>query len=238
MIDARALLSGPPFAHRGLWSPEGPLENSLAAFEAACAAGYGMELDVRLSADGEAMVFHDDTLDRMTADRGLVRDRTAAQLSRIALRNGPERILTFAEALALIAGRTPVLVELKTVVGDEGPLERRVAALLVAYVGPAAVLGFNPAALAEVARADPAILRGLNSSSYVDFSARVVEPDPERALAGLDVARPHFLGLGKDLLGGDRPHSLPIVGWTIRSPAERAAVAGVCDTVMFEGFRA
>jgi glycerophosphoryl diester phosphodiesterase len=76
--EAWDLLFGPPIAHRGLWSPDGPPENSLAGFQAACAAGYGIELDVQLSADGEAMVFHDDDLARLTGAPGRLADRTAA----------------------------------------------------------------------------------------------------------------------------------------------------------------
>ena len=72
------LLFHPAIAHRGLWSPDGPPENSLGAFQAACAAGYGIELDVQLSADGEAVVFHDDKLKRMTGREGRVRDFTEA----------------------------------------------------------------------------------------------------------------------------------------------------------------
>jgi glycerophosphoryl diester phosphodiesterase len=77
------LLFRPPIAHRGLWSPDGPPENSLGAFQAACAAGYGIELDVQLSADGEAMVFHDDKLERLTGAPGRIRDRSAAELGEL-----------------------------------------------------------------------------------------------------------------------------------------------------------
>lgn len=235
--DVRCLLAR-PFAHRGLWSVGGPPENSLAAFEAAVAGGYGMEFDVRLSADGEAIVFHDDTLDRMTDQAGALNARSAAELAEVRLDGSDERVPTLVQALAVVAGRMPVLVELKTRVGEEGPLERRVAELLAAYGGPAAAIGFNPAALAAVADADDSILRGLNISGHVDRSAQVVERRGGDLYAGVARARPHLLGLGKDLLLGARPHALPIVGWTIRSQAERQAVSSSCDQAMFEGFRA
>ncbi len=237
-MDAHDLLARGPFAHRGLWSPDGPPENSLAAFEAAAEAGYGMELDVRLSADDEAIVFHDETLDRMTGVRGAVRDRPSDALAAVRLRTSEETIPTLSQALATVAGRTPVLVELKTRQGDEGPLERRVAELLSDYAGPAAVLSFNPVALAVVADAAPSLLRGLNSAPHVTFDAEVVASGGPPPLAGLDQARPHFLSLGKALLTGARPHHLPIVGWTIRSRDELLQVEAACDTVMFEGFRA
>lgn len=238
VFSGSGLSTGSPFAHRGLWSPDGPPENSLAAFDAACVAGYGMELDVRLSADGEAVVFHDESLDRMTDRHGSVRRFRTAELVVTALRGSSERIPTLAQALAAVAGRTPVLVELKTRVGEEGPLERRVAALLCAYRGPAAAIGFNPAALAAVAHADPSIPRGLNIAPHVDDNADMVEPRSNDLDAGMAVAQPHFLGLHHTLLTGPRPHHLPIVGWTIRNPADQRAVQGACDTIMFEGFRA
>src|ERR1700709_1302665 len=79
--EAWERLFDPPVAHRGLWTPDGPPENSLGAFQAACAAGYGIELDVQLSADGEAMVFHDDDLERMTGVAGRLSDRTTTELA-------------------------------------------------------------------------------------------------------------------------------------------------------------
>lgn len=233
-----ALLSRGLFAHRGLWSTDGAPENSLASFEAACVADFGMELDVRLSADGEAMVFHDDTLERMTGEPERVRDLRAAALAERRLGKTEEAVPTLAQALGVIAGRTPMLVELKTDVGDNGPLERRVAELLSAYAGPAAVLSFNPDALLAVRAAAPDLLIGLNAAPHVDESAQIVEPDPSRLLRHVDRVRPDFLSLGQRALRDGRPASdLPIVAWTLRSPKELAAVRPHCDAFMFEGFR-
>src|SRR5271167_829930 len=97
--EAWERLFGPPIAHRGLWSLGGPPENSLGAFQAACAAGYGVELDVQLSADGEAVVFHDATLKRMTGRQGRVADYTAADLGEMRLVDGEETIPTLADTL-------------------------------------------------------------------------------------------------------------------------------------------
>ena len=99
------LLFDPPIAHRGLWRPDGPPENSLGAFQAACAAGYGIELDVQLSADGEAMVFHDEKLTRMTGAEGRLRDRTAAELADLRLAGSDEKIPTLLETLAVVGHR-------------------------------------------------------------------------------------------------------------------------------------
>src|ERR1700751_3310329 len=93
------MLFAPAIAHRGLWTKDGPPENSLAAFEAACEAGYGIELDVQLSSDGEAMVFHDSKLERLTGREGRVRDHTAADLAAMKLPGGEETIPTLADTL-------------------------------------------------------------------------------------------------------------------------------------------
>ena len=114
----------PPVAHRGLWSPSGPPENSLAAFEAACEAGYGIELDVQLSSDGEAVVFHDSRLTRMTGRDGRIGDFSADDLSAMRLAGFDETIPTLAETLTLVGHRAFVQIELKTLAGEVGPLWR------------------------------------------------------------------------------------------------------------------
>jgi glycerophosphoryl diester phosphodiesterase len=108
--EAWDLLFSPAIAHRGLWSPDGPPENSLGAFQAACQAGYGIELDVHITADGEAVVFHDNTLKRMTGREGRVRDHTAADLAQMSLKGTEETIPTLLEALAVIGHRAMVHV--------------------------------------------------------------------------------------------------------------------------------
>ena len=156
-------LFDPPVAHRGLWSPDGAPENSLAAFQAACAHGYGIELDVQLSADGEAMVFHDSRLERMTGAEGRVSDHTAADLGQIRLAGTDETIPTLAETLTLVGHRAMVQVEVKTSAGDVGALEKRVHEVLIDHNGPIAVIGFNPYSHGWFAQHHPKILRGLDS---------------------------------------------------------------------------
>jgi glycerophosphoryl diester phosphodiesterase len=245
--DAWAGLFRPPIAHRGLWTRDGAPENTLAAFDAAAKAGYGVELDVQLSADGEAVVFHDDRLDqRLTTTRGRVAQRTAAELAEVRVAGSRETIPTLKEALECVGARVLVLVELKVLGGDEGALERRVAAVLDAYDGPAAVISFNPRAIAWFADNRPARLRGLDSSAYHDALNWALSAEERRALAELEhvsLARPHFLGLGLDLLPSPsadalRAQGLPVVAWTLRSPEQWARVASHCDNLMFEGYLA
>jgi glycerophosphoryl diester phosphodiesterase len=241
--EAWERLFGPPVAHRGLWSPGGPPENSLAAFQAACAAGYGIELDVQLSADGEAMVFHDDDLARMTGVAGKLADRTAAELAELRLKASEERIPTLRETLALVGRRAMVHVELKTPYGHVGPLEQRTHEVLIDHVGPVCVIGFNPYSHAWFAERFPGVLRGLDSWSYKD--APHLAEAQRKSFARLDhvaIARPHFLALGLDMLpsrqaSGFRLEGLPIVAWTVRTPEQWEAVRADCDNLIFEGFR-
>jgi glycerophosphoryl diester phosphodiesterase len=234
----------PPIAHRGLWSPDGPPENSLGAFQAASAAGYGIELDVQLSADGEAMVFHDETLKRMTGAEGRVRDRTSAELAELRLKGTDEKIPTLLETLALVGHRAMVHVELKTPYGEVGPLERRVHEVIADHHGPLCVIGFNPYSHAWFAERYPGVLRGLDSYSY-DKAPHMTEAQ-RRAFARLEhveIARPHFLALGLDMLPSDRAAEfreagMPVVAWTVRNPDQWAAVREGCDNLIFEGFRA
>jgi len=242
--EAWDLLFDPPVAHRGLWSPDGPPENSLAAFHAACEAGYGIELDVQLSADGEAVVFHDDKLMRMTGQEGRLRDRTAAELADLRLTGTEERIPTLAETLALVGRRAMVHVELKTPYGEVGPLEQRVHEIIADHSGPLCVIGFNPYSHAWFAERYPGVLRGLDSYSY-DRAANMSE-DQRRAFAKLEhvaIARPHFLALGLDMLPSEaaaryRAAGMPVVAWTVKNPEQWAAVRDGCDNLIFEGFRA
>ncbi|MFT3975387.1 MAG: glycerophosphodiester phosphodiesterase family protein [Amaricoccus sp.] len=242
-----------PLAHRGLHDrAAGVIENSRAAFRAAIARGYGIELDVQRSADGEAMVFHDHEMPRLTDRPGLVHDYDAASLATIPLSGAAdgETIPSFAEVLALVAGRVPLLVEIKDQDGalgpDVGPLESRVAALLSGYGGPVAVMSFNPHSVAAVGAALPGCPRGLTSCDYDDPDLSV--PDYRRAelvaaLAGFATAGGAFIShdrhdLASPLVAGLKARGLPVLTWTVRSPAEEAEARRVADNVTFEGYLA
>lgn len=232
----------PPVAHRGLWSPGGAPENSLAAFQAACERGYGIELDVQLSADGEAMVFHDDDLARLTGVAGPLAARKADDLGELRLAGTDERIPTLLEVLALVGRRAMIHIELKTPYGAVGLLERRVHELIVDHAGPVAVIGFNPYSHAWFADRFPNVLRGLDSYSYL--TDRRLSPGQRQAFARLEhveIARPHFLALGVDMLPSEvaaarRSEGLPIVAWTVRSADHWAMLSAHCDNLIFEGF--
>lgn len=146
------------YAHRGLHGDSTP-ENSLAAFESACRAGYGIELDVQLSSDGEVMVFHDYTLIRMTGKEGKLCDFTAEELQKISLGGTDQTIPRFSEVLALVNGRVPILVELK---GEDlnAELCPKAAALLKDYRGDYCIESFNPLLLRAMRKELPAAYYG------------------------------------------------------------------------------
>ena len=240
--EAWDLLLKPPIAHRGLWTPGGAPENSLTAFQAAAAANYGIERDVQLSADGEAMVFHDPTMERMTGVEGRLADHHTADLQETRLLGTDETIPTLAEALAVVGHSAMVLIELKTPYGDVGALEKRVCEILIDHNGPTAVIGFNPYSHAWFAQHHPQILRGLDSYSYRDNEQLAREQRPAyAALEHVGLAKPHFLALGCDIVAGPaaakfREKGMPVIAWTVRSAEEWAKVKPHADNLIFEGF--
>src|SRR5579872_586398 len=244
--EAWERLFDPPIAHRGLWSPDGAPENSLAAFQAACAHGYGIELDVQLSSDGEAFVFHDTKLARMTGAEGVLTEHSAADLRQLRLAGTDEPIPTLLEVLTEVGHRAMVHIELKIGAGEVGPLERRVHEILIDHNGPIAVIGFNPYSHAWFAQRHPDIFRGLDSFSYSDDGSRKMAYEQRRAYARLEhvaIAKPHFLALGMDMLPSARADEyrtdgMPVVAWTVRSPEEWARVRDHCDNLIFEGYAA
>ena len=242
--EAWDLLFHPPVAHRGLWTRGGAPENSLAAFQAACEAGYGVELDVHLSSDGEAMVFHDDDLKRMTGVEGKLRDRTAADLAELSLKGTDEKIPTLRETLALIGRRAMVHIELKTPYGEVGPLEQRVHELLIDHAGPTCVIGFNPYSHAWFADRFPGVLRGLDSYDYKQAPGmNEAQRESFARLEHVSIARPHFLALHIGMLPDERAakfreEGMPVVAWTVREPEQWHAVKDYCDNLIFEGFEA
>lgn len=240
-----------PIAHRALHDrAQGRIENSPAAIKAAIKAGYAIEIDVQLSRDGVAMVFHDETLDRLTAETGPVANKSAAELGTIALTGGQDVIPTLAEVLRLVAGQVPLLIEIKDQTGQmgvsDGQLEGAVAAALRDYAGPVAVMSFNPHCVAHMARLAPHIARGLTTSAYdvTDWHplpAEICEqlraiPDYDRTGSSFisheaaDLARPRVAQLRRD--------GAAILCWTITSPKAEAAARQFADNITFEQYLA
>jgi len=240
-----------PLAHRGYHNrAEGRIENSLGAFRAAIAAGYGIEMDVQLSADGVAMVFHDEAMQRLTAAEGFVWDYTAAELGQIPLRDSTETIPTLQQALALIDGQVPLLIEIKdhteTMQPTDGRLEGATAAVLAGYSGPVAVMSFNPHSVAHMARLAPQIPRGLTTSAFDPAGWAPLPPetcDALRPIPDYDRTGSSFISHEAADLTRARVADLKAAGaailcWTIRSPEAEAAARKVAQNITFEGYPA
>ncbi len=239
-----------PLAHRGLHDVSaGRVENAMASFRAAVDAGYGIELDVQLSADGQAMVFHDDTLDRVTDEVGRVRERSAAQLSAITLTGSEDVISTLAEVLAFVDGRVPVLVEIKDqdgTFGDNlGQLEAAVARDVSGYSGDCAVMSFNPHSVAVLKELLPDVPRGLTTEGFPDGAKGVSDEALARlrAIADFDRVGASFISHDRASLDAPRVAELKAAGarilcWTVRSPQQEAESRKIAENITFEGYLA
>ena len=235
-----------PFAHRALHGP-GVSENSLEAIEAAAEVGWGIEIDVQLTSDGAAVVFHDYVLGRLTDRPGAVRERTLEAMEAIPLLKGGA-IPSLADALAAVAGRVPVVVEVKDQSSDMsatgiGPLERAVADAARDYDGPLAVMSFNPHAVAALRDHAPDLPRGLTTCGWT------AEDWPNVAEARRDQLRRIDAGaVGASFVSHDRTDlaspevarvkalGLPVLCWTIRSPDQAAEALAHADQITFEGY--
>lgn len=231
------------YAHRGLHNSE-RAENSLSAFAAAKELGFGIELDVRLSKDGELVVYHDDNLSRVVGKEGRVIDFTLEELSEMKLSGTDDTIPTFKEVLDLIDGAVPLVIEIKMNAGESGVAEKLLE-VIDGYKGDFVVESFNPFALRTVRAMRPDILRGILSTEYMK--------DPKhkgsllyRLLQNLHLnflMRPDFIAYDKNgyavpaLRRIRKNFNTPLIAWTVKSKEEEdAAISHGFDTVIFEGY--
>ncbi len=224
------------YAHRGLHGADA-VENSPAAFALAIEAGLGIECDIQRSADKRAMVFHDWELDRLTGEKGAVGARSAAELETIALTDSEDRIATLDAVLEQVAGRVPLLIEIKSKREKRvGPVCLAVRRALEGYTGLHAVMSFDPRIPRWFARQSPRTLRGL-----------VVSEEGKKGFKGawerhaaLRHARPDFLAcdirdLPSRFAAAQRRRGLPVLSWTVRSPELRERAAEHADAPIAEG---
>jgi len=244
-MSAPTWLTARPIAHRGLHdAAAGRVENTIGAAEAAIAAGFAIECDVQLSRDGEAMVFHDDSLRRLTRARGALADRNVAELRRIAFRRSAEAIPTLPQLLACVAGRTPLICELKSRFDGDMRLADRVAALAREYRGPLALKSFDPAVVAYLrARGDGAPLGVVAEARYDGWRWRALDAAQKQSCAAFlhyPETRPDFLSWRVDDLPHPTPFllreamGLPVMVWTVRTAAQRRTAARWADQIIFE----
>ena len=239
-----------PIAHRALHdASKGIFENCRSAIIAAIEHGYAIEIDLQLSLDGHAMVFHDDTLDRLTDKHGDVPDYTAAELSRIKVGSGQDVIEPLEDILHLIDGRVPLLIELKDqsrqLSQTDGRLEQATIDALSLYHGPVAVMSFNPHMIATMAKLSSDLPLGLTTGSFMDPSWGI---DAERIahlsqIADFDPKRysfvSHFaLELAAPCIQILKEQGTAIFTWTIRSLEAEAIARQTVDNITFEGYLA
>jgi glycerophosphoryl diester phosphodiesterase len=247
--SALAWLTARPIAHRGLHDPaQGIIENTPSAAAAAVAGRYGIEADVQISADGEAMVHHDDTLGRLTDGSGALCDMSAAALTRVPFRATADRMMTLGDLLDLVAGRVTLLIEIKSRFDGDLRLATRTAAVLASYRGPVAVMSFDPAPIALLRRTAPRVVRGIVAGrrhpTQVWKSLNPAQRFELTFLLHAPMSRPAFLSYRVDDLAAVTPRAarllfgLPLLAWTVRTPQDRKTAARLADQMVFEGFRA
>jgi glycerophosphoryl diester phosphodiesterase len=238
-----------PIAHRTLHDlKQGRPENSVEGARAAIAAGYAIEIDVQLTADNRALVFHDYDLARLTPAKGMVRDKTAAELAAIPLTGGGTAAPPLTDFLDLVAGQVPLLIEIKDQDGklgkNIGPLETAVCSALDGYNGPVAVMSFNPHSVAKCAELAPNVPRGLVTEPCTRLAWPKVARSDRDGLTRIadyhrvgacfishkvaDLASPHVARIRAE--GG------AILCWTVRSAKQEAKARQVADNITFENY--
>ncbi len=237
--------------HRGLHDrDQGRIENAPQSFAAAIKLGYGIELDVQLSKDGVAMVFHDYHLGRLTNENGAVAQRTAAELGQIVLKDSTDKIPTLQETLSQIDGQVPVVIEIKDQDGamgpNVGPLEEAVAACLKSYKGDAAIMSFNPHTMAAIAKMGTARPLGLVTDDFVanDWptvpAARCAELAliPDFETLPLSFVSHNQGQLTSPAVARVKNAGAHILCWTVRSEEQEDQARTVADNITFEGYLA
>lgn len=240
-----------PIAHRGLHhAVEGIVENSLSAARAAVCAGYAIECDVQATADGEVVVFHDETLERLTDGYGRLDEKSGAQIADLTLRGAAEGVPTLRALLATIGGAVPLVIEIKSRFDGSLALARRVAEIVADYRGLVAIESFDPDPIAELRASGAAFglagvpLGMVAQASYdgEDWPGLTAAQRDELAhFAHSARTRPNFLSwnvqdLPHELPRRCREQSVPVTVWTVRTLEQAKAALAFADQIVFEGF--
>src|SRR6201996_9503609 len=216
------------------------------AVTAAIAGNFSIELDIQLSADGEAMVHHDDALGRLTEGSGALRSKTAAELKAVPFKATSERMMALGDLCALVAGRVPLVIEVKSHFDGDRKLVARMAEVLASYSGPAVGMSFDPDQVMALRELLPSRPRGVVAER--DYTA---QDWPEASSAQRQEmthlrhffrTRPDFVAYWVDELPSAAPwlarnlFGCPLLTWTVRTPEQRERAAQYADQMIFEGF--
>jgi len=244
-MRAPAWLTARPVAHRGLHDiSRGIVENMPGAVQAAIAGNFAIELDIQLTSDGEAMVHHDDALGRLTEGSGSLLEKTAAELKAVKFKNTPERMMSLGDLCTLVAGRVPLVIEVKSRFDGDRKLVARMAEVLSAYSGPAVGMSFDPDQVLALRELMPDRPRGIVAERTYDAADwPEASPAQRRGMTHLRHAfrtRPQFVAYWVDELPAAAPwiarniFGLPLLTWTVRTPEQRERAARYADQMIFE----
>jgi glycerophosphoryl diester phosphodiesterase len=247
-VRAPDWLTARPVAHRGLHDrARGIIENMPAAAQAAVDGNFAIECDIQLTADGEAMVHHDDALGRLTEGSGPLLGKTAAELKAVSFKDTPERMMSLGDLCALVRGRVPLVIEMKSHFDGDRRLVRRMTEVLASYSGPAAGMSFDPDQVLALRELMPELPRGITAErTYEEADWPDASPAQRRGMLHLGHAfrtRPHFVAYWVDDLPAPAPwiarhiFGLPLLTWTVRTTEQRERAARYADQMIFEGFR-
>jgi glycerophosphoryl diester phosphodiesterase len=246
-----AWLVARPIAHRGLHrKEEGVIENTPSAARAAIEKNFAIECDVQLSADGEAMVFHDFTLDRLMDRAGALASLSAREIGAAAYKGGPDKIVSLQDFLALIAGRVPLVCEIKSAFDGDMRLTERTAAVVATYAGPVALKSFDPDIVAHLRREGARLgvadrpVGIVAEASFEGGEWAKIPTEKRRAMSGLLHWRetdPDFLSYHVNDLPNaasffPRLMGVPVMTWTVRRPDQVELAKAHADQMVFEGF--
>ena len=246
-MRAPGWLTARPIAHRGLHDrARGIIENMPAAAQAAVSGNFSIECDIQLTADGEAMVHHDDALGRLTEGSGALLGMTSGQLRAVKFKDTSERMMSLADLCALVAGRVPLVIEVKSHFDGDRKLVTRMSEVLASYSGPVAGMSFDPDQVLALREKMPALPRGIIAQrNYDEADWPDATPAQRQGMLHLGHAfrtRPHFVAYDIDELPAPAPwiarniFGLPLLTWTVRTPEQRARAARNADQMIFEGF--
>ena len=241
-------LTARPVAHRGLHDrARGIIENMPGAALAAIEGNFAIECDIQLTADGEAMVHHDDALGRLTEGSGALLDLNADALEAVRFKDTPERMMSLGDLCALVKGRVPIVVEVKSHFDGDRRLVRRMAAVLKSYTGPVAGMSFDPDQVVALRETMPELPRGIvaqSAYSEADWpEATAAQREGMRHLKHAFRTRPNFVAYWVNDLPAAAPwiahhvFGLPLLTWTVRTAEQRTRAGRHADQMIFEGFR-
>ena len=240
-------LTARPVAHRGLHNAaRGIIENMPGAAQAAISGNFAIECDIQLTADGEAMVHHDDALGRLTEASGALLEKTGAELKAVKFKDTSERMMSLGDLCALVAGRVPLVIEVKSHFDGDRKLVRRMAEVLAGYSGPAAGMSFDPDQVLALREIMPVLPRGIVAERvYTEADWPEATPAQRKGMEYLRHAfrtRPQFIAYWVNELPAAAPwiarnlFGLPLLTWTVRTPEQRERAARHADQMIFEGF--